>query len=172
MNMTTDRKLIQSLVREVIAEVIAGSVTRRSTSESDKPTTLLEASALKPSRDPGKPIVEDVKINSNEDLSNFVGYLLALSKNEATWVAVEKGIWKFNLTQESGGYSVKNSLKTAPPKTTYIEKGVVSEKRIADLSKERVNSITLGKSAILTPLGREKARQSNITIERGNHENG
>ena len=38
--------------------------------------------------------------------------------------------------------------------------------RITTLAKEGVSHIMLGKSAVLTPLGRDKARQLNISVER------
>jgi len=117
----------------------------------------------KPSHAVRKPVVEEVTISSDADLSRFVKHLLALSKNAETWLAVEEGAWKFRFKDGA----VKAATRSTPTgKAERIEKGVVSETRIAVLAKEGVSRIELGRSAVLTPLGRDKARQLNISVER------
>jgi hypothetical protein len=145
-----DRSLIRNLVREVISEVIAGEVQDGQTPPAKH-----------------KPVVEEVKINNDDDLSRFVKHMLALSKNTESWLAVEEGAWQFRFKRGDGNaaQSVGRST-TSPGRTTRIDKGVVSETRITTLAKEGVSHILLDKSAVLTPLGRDKARQLNISVER------
>jgi hypothetical protein len=150
-----DRSLIRNLVREVISEVVAGE-------EKAGP------GQPKSSRAARKPVVEEVTISSDADLSRFVKHLLALSKNTETWLAVEEGARKFRY---KGGVTdvVKGATRSTPTgKVERVEKGVVSETRIVVLAKEGVSRIELGRSAVLTPLGRDKARHLNIIVEREN----
>ena len=154
MSENIDRSLIQNLVREVISEVIA-----------DKMPKEPERIQSQPPSNTGKPIVEEVTINNDDELNQFVKYLLALSKNEATWVAVEKGIWKFRLNRQISTDDNKAN-PGASRKTKQVEKGLLSENLITAFFKEGFNHIVMGKSVVFTPLGKEKARQLGILIER------
>ncbi|MBT3226053.1 MAG: hypothetical protein HN580_21820 [Deltaproteobacteria bacterium] len=159
-----DRTLIQNLVREVISEVVRGTVPNQQQRGEPKQVASKPVEPKPPSYT-GKPILDEVTITTDDELKRFVKYLLVLSKNEATWTAVEKGIWKFRLNTETQG--AKDQVGTKAERiTNHLEKGVVGENLINALSKDGINHLVLGKHVVLTPLGKEKARQVNIIIEK------
>jgi hypothetical protein len=150
-----DQSLIRNLVREVISEVIAGGVTVRQGQDNLKAPPAAR-----------KLVVEEVTIASDADLSRFVKHLIALSKDTAAWLAVEEGTRMFRFKDGAIAPSNSGSQTTPAGKVERIEKDLLNEARVAALAKDGVSCIVLGRSAVLTPLGRDKARELNVLVER------
>jgi hypothetical protein len=110
--------------------------------------------------------METVTIASDADLSQFVNYMLRLSRNTEAWLAIEAGQRVFRLGSVSRNISKKDSDLSLEVKTEKIDQGLVNETRVAGMAKEGVGRLVLGKSVVLTPLGRDKARDLKMVIER------
>lgn len=150
-----DRSMIRNLVKEVISEVVAGEIQNVNTGQPKRKEETEDNVA-----------VETVTIASDADLSQFVNYMLRLSRNTEAWLAVEAGQRIFRLGNVSRNMPKMVSNSHLEVKTEKIEKGLVNETRIAGLTKEGVGRLILSKSVVLTPLGRDKARDFNMVIER------
>lgn len=99
---------------------------------------------------------EEVVIDTDVDLDRFVRSLLARFENPRDRMAIRAGTLRFTLRRDA-------AAPTAA--TVRIEKGAVTERRITEAA-ERGSRLVLGPGAVLTPLGRERARALGVEIER------
>ncbi len=115
----------------------------------------------------------DVRIHDNNDLAAFVSHLVALSEDPAAWTQVKSGTINFSLFQEPGktqvtlGTAAAKAVPPVSPETIErVEKGVVNEAAVDRFAQKGVTRLVLDRSAVLTPLARDRARQLKIQIER------
>jgi len=94
--------------------------------------------------------VETVRIGNDADLQAFVNRLSGPGIMEA----VRAGKLRFTLGQTASG-------STSPGD---ILEGVISEQKISALAAK--STVTLGPTAVLTPLARDRARKLGLKIER------
>ena len=150
-----DRTMIRNLVKEVISEVVKDQIKK------------VKAGDLKGKAGNGDNVtVETIAIANDDDLSRFVHYLLKLSKNSEDWLALEEGQRVFRLKETVSAMQATLSPSTTGGKTEKIDRGLINENRIAALAKKGIGHIVLGKPVVVTPLGRDKARDLNIILER------
>lgn len=151
--MTTDglnlRDLVAATVRDVVGELATGSVRE----------SLAGASAAATTED-GRSRIESVRISSDADLDAFARRLLSLFENPKTRQDLRSGRLRFQLAALSQAAA---PASVAPPHR--VDKGAVTERQVK-AAAEAGQRIVLGPRAVLTPLGREKARALGVHIEK------
>ena len=141
-NGSIDRDQLRALVREVVRDAVSGIQTAH------QPTGPLAADE--------KARTDIVRITTDQDLAAFVRQLLRLFENPKTRADLRNGRLSFRLAGSGG---------TGQAATHRIDSGAVTERHIADLAASG-GVLVLGRKAVLTPLGREKARALGITIRK------
>jgi hypothetical protein len=141
-NGSIDRDQLRALVREVVRDAVSDI---RSV---DQPTGHLAAGE--------KARTDAVRITTDQELAAFVRQLLRLFENPKTRADLRNGRLTFRLAGGGG---------TAQAATHRIESGAVTERHVADMA-DSGGVLVLGRKAVLTPLGREKARALGITIRK------
>ncbi|WP_137388049.1 hypothetical protein [Rhodoligotrophos defluvii] len=136
-----DKDAIRSLIREVISE---------------------EVKHLRQGRLPALPAPRSVRISSDADLASFAREVLRLATDPEIRAAIEAGRYPFRLAADP-------SATTAPAvsagQSHRIDVGIVTEAVIGRLPAE-VKRLQLGPGVSITPLGRDKAKSRNISVER------
>jgi hypothetical protein len=134
------RRLVAEVVRDVVREEVGGD------------PLVTGAAPVGPPRD------ELVQLRDDRDLDRFVRRLLALYENPKSRRDLRLGRIRFRLERMSGSApSALTSLR--------IESGAVTEKQVKDAA-ESGRRIVLGRRAVLTPLGRERAKALDVPIEK------
>lgn len=141
-NGSIDREQLRALVREVVRDAVSGI------RPSDQPTGPLAADE--------KARTDDVRITTDKELATFVHQLLRLFENPKMRADLRNGRLTFRLAGGGG------AAQTA---THRIDSGAVTERHVADMAASG-GVLVLGRKAVLTPLGREKARALGITIRK------
>jgi hypothetical protein len=108
--------------------------------------------------DPGR--VEDVVVRDDRDLRAFAERLLALYENPENRRDVRNGQLRFRLA----GGAPQPAAAAAEP-VERIERGAVTERHVKRAA-ESGSRLVLGRSAVLTPLAREKARTLGVPVEK------
>ena len=101
----------------------------------------------------GRGLAEPVALATDADLDRFVRSLLARPQDHE---AILAGRLRFTLgggATPAGGGALR------------VERGAVTERKIQEAAKAG-GRIVLGRGAVLTPLGREKARALGVELER------
>ena len=153
-----DPSWIRGLVREVISEIVSDRVNGCNTGAGGPGEKVAKAD----------PVVEEVTITSDDALAAFVKRLLSLSKNTEEWLSIEEGQRTFRLKCGAAAAAPKarEPEGMVEERTERIEKGPVSEARIVALGRAGVTRLILGKTALLTPLARDRAREMKIHIQK------
>ena len=141
-NGSIDRDQLRALVREVVRDAVSGI------RAVDQPTGPLAADE--------KARTDAVRITTDQELAAFVRQLLRLFENPKTRADLRNGRLTFRLAAGGG---------TGQAATHRIDSGAVTERHVAELAAS-CGVLVLGRKAVLTPLGREKARALGITIRR------
>lgn len=106
-----------------------------------------------------------VPVRSDADLDAFARAVADASRDATTLEAIAGGRVRFRLENTSPA-SPAPAKAPAPARTEgRIDAGVLSEKRVAELAKGHTRLI-LGPRVVLTPLGRDRARELGIEIVR------
>ncbi len=134
---------IRSLVRQVLAEELA----------------KLRPAANAPRRE------EEVRIADDSDLQRFVRRLLQMSADGGTRRAIEEGRLVFRLSRGKAPTGGAQASGRPAAGSARIDKGFVSERQI-DALPPGTTLLQVGKAVRFTPLGRDRARQLGIAIER------
>ena len=110
------------------------------------------------------PTSEQVRINSNADLTRFAQDLLVRAQDPAFAARVAKGDHRFELQQyrPAGAPIVSTPAK---PKPDALTKTLVTERDIGTLCNG-TQVLSIAKTSRLTPLARDEARRRGIRIER------
>jgi hypothetical protein len=97
--------------------------------------------------------VETVNLSSDAELAAFVARLLELDPGERD--DLRAGRKRFRLA----------AVPAPGPAVRRIERGAVTEAMIRDAARAG-QRLVLGRGAVLTPLARDRARTSGVTIEK------
>ena len=151
-----DGEAIRALVREVLAELLPANAANVAGRAGYGPAQLGSAQ-------PGfahavtehVESVEVVSIRSDADLAGFVMHLLHLFENPKHRDALRSGRLRFRLVATAMPGSVQPSHR--------VEKGAVTEAMVAAAAKAGAR-LVLGPRAVLTPLGRDRARAAGVEI--------
>lgn len=141
-NGSIDRDQLRALVREVVRDAVSGI------QSVDQPTGPLAADE--------KARTDAVRITTDKELATFVRQLLRLFENPKTRADLRNGRLTFRLAGSGGAGQAA---------THRIDSGAVTERHVADVAAS-CGVLVLGRKAVLTPLGREKARALGITIRK------
>jgi len=121
------------------------------------------APAPAPAAPTGDARVEHVRIGSDRDLDAFVRALAHRLESPAERAAVMAGRLRFTLGHAGGG-----SAGAAPAPAgdaQRVERGAVTE-RIVERAAKAGGVLVLGPKAVLTPMGKDRARALGVRIER------
>lgn len=150
-----DRDQLRLLVREVVRDAVAGLAAPAS------PPAPRAAPAAPHGPVPTGPLAaeqrsrtDSVRIGSDQDLDAFVRHLLRLFENAKTRDDLRQGRLSFRLS---------GSTRGATAASRRFERGAVTERHVAELAESGA-TLVLGPGAVLTPLGRERARALGLTI--------
>jgi hypothetical protein len=162
------RRLVSVAVRDAVAEILSTSV--RETLASAPVATATKLSTGSPPSLPsgavvtfsadvtGRERVEVVRMSDDDDLNAFARHLLALYENPKNRQDLRAGRIQFRRApgpSRDGGQQLSRR----------IERGAVTEREIR-AAAEAGERIILAPRAVLTPLGREKARSLGVCIEK------
>jgi len=161
-----DGEAIRALVREVLAELLpanAADFARRTGYGPAQPGSTQSGPG---GAGPGQPglahavtehveSVEVVSLRTDADLAGFVMRLLHLFENPKHRDALRSGRLRFRLAAAAVPGSVQPSHR--------VEKGAVTEAMVAAAAKAGAR-LVLGPRAVLTPLGRDRARAAGVEI--------
>ncbi len=113
--------------------------------------------------------VEEVEINSDGDLAQFVRRLLQLARDGGALSAIESGRHVFRLrTASAPQRSVQPpvaSSRTPVGGTMTFDAGLITEKQVRNLP-ENISVVKVGGSVRLTPLASDAMRRAGIKIEK------
>ena len=141
-----DGEVIRGLVREALAELLpAGAANGARPAQGGLALPVTEHVES----------VEVVSLRSDADLAGFVLHLLHLFENPKHRDALRSGRLRFRLAAAAVPGAVQPSHR--------VEKGAVTEAVVAAAAKE-VARLVLGPRAVLTPLGRDRARAAGVEI--------
>ena len=101
--------------------------------------------------------VETVSLRTDADLDAFVKRLLRLFENPQRRDALRAGRLRFRLAAAAGPGSVQPAHR--------VDKGAVTEAMVRQAARAGAR-LVLGRRAVLTPLGRDRARAAGVEIER------
>ena len=144
------RAVIADVVRELVAEMPAGAL---------QPGAEASDSLGAAGRAEGPPRIETVRIGDDADLDRFARRLLALFDNPKNRHDLRTGRLRFRL--QGGAAATPGGDRPA----VRVEAGAVTERQVK-AAAESGRRIVLGPRAVLTPLGRERARALGIPIEK------
>jgi hypothetical protein len=162
------RRLVSVAVRDAVAEIVSTSV--RETLASGPVATATKLSKGSPPSSPsgavvtsgvdvaGRSRVEVVRMSDDDDLNAFARHLLALYENPKNRQDLRAGRIQFRCAPGP-------SRDGAQQRSRRIERGAVTERHIK-AAAEAGERVILAPRAVLTPLGREKARSLGVYIEK------
>lgn len=162
------RSMIADVVREVVADIAAD--TARQTLGAGAPPSEApehptpESSTGAPGAEyvtPADPRMrsEKVRIDDDADLDAFARRLLALFENPKNRQDLRAGRLRFRLEGGAAGAAPDDRP------VLRIDRGAVTERQIA-AAADNGQRVVLGRRAVLTPLGREKARALGVPYEK------
>jgi len=140
---------LRLLVRDVLREVLPTAIKKKAAQVSP-----LENAEVPPV---GR---ELMTINSDADLNTFVQRIAQLCQDPIQREALADGTTQFQLAQISARPALVESKKVI-----RIEKGAVTEKQVKQASEQGA-TLLLTKTAVLTPLGRDRAKALGVEVER------
>lgn len=162
------RDLVASVVKEVVGDLVKDAIrdTVHPSGTSDPILSSVSPAGSSPVGDEFVAMrehgvrIEAARITDDAELDQFARRLLALFENPKNRQELRAGRLKFRLAKPS-----TSSAGVAIGPATRIERGAVTERQVK-AAAESGHRIILGRRAVLTPLGREKARALNVPIEK------
>ncbi|WP_460787956.1 hypothetical protein [Nocardioides maradonensis] len=156
---------VKDVVRELVAETVAAELrapARPAGAPQAPPPAEAHETGVAGSEYVTAPALrtrdETVELTTDADLDAFVRRLLALFENPKNRQDIRAGRLRFRLrTRRTPGAPAGPAL--------LVRSGAVTERQVA-AAHEDGKRIVLGARAVLTPLGREKARALGVTIEK------
>ena len=103
--------------------------------------------------------VQAVKIDTDEDLAQFIRELMTRLENPRERLAIRTGQLSFLLQRSEGA----GQPQGAPP--VRVQKGAVTE-RVVRQAASAGTRLVLARGAVLTPLARDQAKALGVQIER------
>jgi len=161
-----DGEAIRALVREVLAELLPANAADVAGRAGYAPAQPGSTQGGPGGAGPGRPglahpvtehveSVEIVSLRTDADLTGFVMHLLHLFENPKQRDALRSGRLRFRLAAAAVPGSVQPSQR--------VDKGAVTEAMVAAAAKAGAR-LVLGPRAVLTPLGRDRARAAGVEI--------
>lgn len=144
---------LRSVVAEVVREIVEETKIQQARS-----AQLLVGEPLAADSSRGK--VQTVRIVDDSDLDRFARQLVTLFENPKNRQDLRAGRLRFALDAASTRKS-----HTISQQATHIESGAVTERHVKEAA-DRGCRIVLGRRAVVTPLGKEKARALGVPIEK------
>jgi len=151
------RPLIAEIVREAVAELVTDSLRG---SPTGPPSAAPPAASIAGGPEPTDTRSEPVRIVDDDDLDRFARHLLALFENPKNRQDLRTGRLRFRLAPTSG---VPTAAR--PARVRRVERGAVTERQVV-AAHENGEALVLGPRAVLTPLGRDKARVLGVHTEK------
>jgi hypothetical protein len=112
--------------------------------------------------DPSPPVlgdgVQQVTIDSQADLDAFVRDLMRRLENPRDRLAIRAGKLRFALRRPAVGSDGR-------PPARRVERGAVTERLVAEAAAAG-SRLVLGPKAVLTPMGRDRARSLGVEIDK------
>jgi hypothetical protein len=124
-----------------------------------QPVTADHSVALERSR-PARGRVEEVVLRHDADLQAFAQRLLGLYENPVARREIKNGQVRFRLAGAAPEHA-----SAAAVTVQRIERGAVTERHVTGAAAAG-SRLVLGRSAVLTPLAREKARALGVHVEK------
>ena len=152
------RALIASTVREAVADMVKASVRQAASDLPASDTAAVAPTRARPQTVAGKGRVESIKIGSDGDLDRFARHLLELFENPKNRQDLIAGRYRFTLAPGHTPVGPTAHVRR-------IERGAVTE-RCVIAAADAGERLLLGRAAVLTPLGREKARSLGVHVEK------
>lgn len=153
------RELVADVVRESVADLVKASLAEPiHAGASDGTAPAVPDPPVAVPGEEGRVCHEGVRIASDADLDQFVRRLLALFENPKKRQDLRAGRLRFHLTGRPGAGGSGTAARR-------VDRGAVTERVVADAAR-RSESLLLARSAVLTPLAREKARALGVHIEK------
>jgi hypothetical protein len=149
-----DRDQLRLLVREVVREAMRDLQPKAPPATPPVAPVPDGPAPTGPLAAEGKSRTDCVRIGSDQELDAFVRHLLTLFENPKTRADLRQGRLTFRLAAARTGGGVRR-----------IERGAVTERQVAELAATGA-TLVLGPKAVLTPLGRERARALGVTVEK------
>lgn len=148
-----DRDQLRLLVREVVRNAVA-DLAPKSPPSAAAPGAPHGPIPTGPLTAEEKSRTDSVRIGSDQELDAFVRQLLRLFENPKSRDDLRQGRLAFRLAGPTRGTATGSRR---------FERGAVTERHVAELAESGA-TLVLGPGAVLTPLGRERARSLGITI--------
>lgn len=140
---------LRSLVRDVLREVLPASI--KSKTVQSTPTETVEM----------QPVDHElVSLNTEADVDAFVKRLARLCEDPLKRADLANGVIRFRLTP-----TITAPVAPESKKVIRIERGAVTERQVREASREGA-TLLLNRAAVLTPLGRDRARALGVEVER------
>lgn len=167
------RRMVREVLRDALPEAIKGSAALKAAAQkvvASAPAPARAEPAAKKAMPTGQSTParqsagEEVSLQSDQDLAQFVHRIVHLLENPATREAVKSGRHAFKLKRSGSTASTASTGRPAGA-TEKILKGVVKENTVVDAAKAGARLI-IGRGVVVTPLARDKARQLGVQIER------
>lgn len=167
------RRVVREVLREALPDAIKGSGALKAAAEK------VAAGAAVPARTepaakkavPGpqpsqarQSAGEEISLQSDQDLAQFVRRIVHLMENPATREAVKSGRHGFKLKRFPSAAPAVHAGRPAGA-AEKILKGVVKENTVIDAAKSGAR-LVIARGVVVTPLARDKARQLGVQIER------
>jgi hypothetical protein len=158
-----DGEAIRGLVREVLAELLPAGAAGVAGRAQPGGTANAPAGNGRAQEGPALSVTEDVEsvevvsLRTDGDLAHFVLHLLHLFENPKHRAALRSGRLRFRLAAAAVPGAVQPSHR--------VDKGAVTEAMVAAAAREGAR-LVLGPRAVLTPLGRDRARAAGVEISK------
>lgn len=146
---TSIQEDLRLLVRDVLREVLPTAIKKKAAQV--VPLESAEVSSIDH---------ELVSLNSDADLDAFVKRLARLCEDPAKCAELVDGVVRFRIAP-----IVSKTATTEPRKVIRVERGAVTERHVKQASEQGA-ALLLSRTAVLTPLGRDRAKALGVEVER------
>ena len=148
--MTTSMQAdLRLLVRDVLREVLPASIKNKATESASKETVEMA------------PVDHElVSLNTEAELDAFVKRLARLCEDPIKRAELADGVVRFRIAPIVSEIAITESRKVI-----RIERGAVTERHVKQASEQGA-VLLLNRTAVLTPLGRDRARALGVEVER------
>jgi hypothetical protein len=107
----------------------------------------------------------DVTIAHDGDLNSFARDLVAAAEQPDLREAVKTGALTFALARAGNAVQATTAYATTTQAAHRVDKGLLTETMVTEIGRG-ANRIVTGKGVVVTPLGRDRARELKIEIVR------
>jgi hypothetical protein len=117
-----------------------------------------------------------VTLHDDQDLARFVAEVVRLADDPSEGPRLRSGELRFRLAPHAAMPAAAAAAPAAGPVARTerrVERGPVTERHVREAEAAGVRRLVLGPGAVLTPMGRDRARGAGVEIVRENvRENG